>query len=296
MLNKCNLCYRNCGVNRLDGELGFCKSSDKVKLARVSLHHWEEPCISGTSGSGTIFFSNCNLKCVFCQNHLISTNGIGKEISIERLSKIFLEQQNNGAHNINLVTPSHFVPQIIKALKIAKNKGLTIPIVYNTNSYENVETIQALKGYIDIYLPDFKYYKDLYAIKYSNAPNYFKVASKVILEMFHQVGKPKFDENGLMTRGIIVRHLMIPGLLFDSKKIIDYLYNNYKNSIYISIMNQYTPTDNLINYPEINKTINPKHYGSLIDYCVSLGITNAFIQDAGTATESFIPNFDLRGI
>lgn len=296
MTPNCNLCYRNCNVNRSLGELGFCRSKDKVKIAKVSLHNWEEPCISGHNGSGTIFFSNCNLKCVFCQNYKISSTGIGKEVSIERLSEIFLEQQKKGAHNINLVTPSHFVPQIIESLKIAKSKGLYIPIVYNTNSYENIDTIKSLKGYIDIYLPDLKYFKDCYAIKYSNAPNYFNVASKVIKEMVSQVGHIQFDKNNLIKSGVIVRHLMLPGLLFDSKKIIDYLYKTYKDFIYISLMNQYTPTNSLVHYPEINKTLNPKHYDSLINYCLSLGLTNAFIQAEGTAKENFIPDFNLKDI
>lgn len=296
MIRNCNLCYRNCNVDRENGELGFCNSSSSLKIAKVSLYHWEEPCISGINGSGTVFFSNCNLKCVFCQNYTISTNGIGKEISIHRLSEIFLEQQEKGAHNINLVTPTHFVPQIIESLKLAKSNGLKIPIVYNTNSYENVETIKSLKGYIDIYLPDLKYYNDKYAIKYSSAPNYFNQASKVIEEMFSQVGEAKFDDKGLMTKGLIVRHLMLPSLLFDSKKIIDYLYNTFGDSIYISIMNQYTPTHNASKYPEINKHLNPKHYESLINYCISLGIKNSFIQEQGTAKESFIPDFDLKEI
>lgn len=296
MLKNCNLCSRNCGAARLSGDMGFCKSSDKVSLARVSLHHWEEPCISGSRGSGTVFFSNCNLKCVFCQNYAISTEGVGREISIKRLSEIFLEQQKKGAHNINLVTPTHYVPQIIDALKLAKDNGLIIPIVYNTNSYENLETLEALKGYIDIYLPDLKYFNDKYAIRYSNAPNYFKVASKAIEKMFSQVGQPMFNEDGLMIKGMIIRHLMLPGLLFDSKKIIDYICNTFGDSVYISLMNQYTPTHNAPKYPEINKTVNPKHYKTLIDYCLSLGITKAFIQDEGTASESFIPDFDLTGI
>ncbi|KYH28661.1 radical SAM protein [Clostridium colicanis] len=296
MLERCNLCNRHCNVDRLNGKTGFCNSSDNVRIARVSLHYWEEPCISGTQGSGTVFFSNCNLKCVFCQNHAISSDGVGKEISIERLSEIFLEQQHRGAHNINLVTPTHYVPQIIEALKISKSKGLNIPIVYNTNSYETLKTIKALNGYVDIYLPDLKYYKDKYAIKYSNALNYFKIASKAIEAMVSQVGEPKFDHNGLMKRGVIIRHLMLPGLLFDSKKIIDYIYKTFKDSVYISIMNQYTPTHNVLNYPEINKPVNQKHYEALIEYCLSIGIKNAFIQEEGTASESFIPEFDLRGI
>lgn len=296
MIENCTLCRHNCGVNRLNGNIGFCNSGKKIKLARVSLHHWEEPCLSGDKGSGTIFFSNCNLKCVYCQNYIISSNGIGKEISIKRLSEIFLEQQEKGAHNINLVTPTHFVPQIIEALKLAKNSGLKLPIVYNTNSYENLETIKALRGHIDIYLPDLKYFNDKYAIKYSNAPNYFTTASKAIEEMFSQVGEPVFDTNGMMKKGIIIRHLMLPGLLFDSKKIIDYIYNTFRDSVFTSLMNQYTPIFNTSCYPEINKKINPKHYEALVDYCVKLGISNAYIQEQGTASESFIPNFDLRGI
>ncbi|AYD41303.1 radical SAM protein [Clostridium fermenticellae] len=295
-LSNCNLCPRNCGVNRINGEIGFCKSLNSVRVARVSLHYWEEPCISGENGSGTVFFSNCNLKCVFCQNYEISSNGIGKEISVKRLSEIFLEQQKRGALNINLVSPTHYVPQIIKALDIAKSKGLSIPIVYNTNSYENLETIRALNGYIDIYLPDLKYFSNRYSLKYSNADNYFYYASNAIKEMFSQVGETVFNEKGIIKKGIIVRHLMMPGLLFDSKKIIDYLYKTYGDSIYISIMNQFTPTYNTKNFPEINKKLNSKHYDALIDYCISIGIKNAFIQEEGTCSESFIPQFDLRGI
>jgi putative pyruvate formate lyase activating enzyme len=296
LLDSCKLCPRNCGVNRLKGQIGFCQSGIGVKVARVSLHHWEEPCISGARGSGTVFFSECNLKCVFCQNHSISHKGVGKEISIERLADIFIEQQQRNAHNINLVTPTHFVPQIIESIKIARNKGLLIPIVYNSNGYENMETIKALKGYIDIYLPDLKYYDDKYAVKYSKAPGYFEIASKAIKEMYSQIGEPEFDEAGMMKKGVIIRHLMLPGLMFDSKKIIDYIYKSFGNSVYISLMNQYTPVNNVDKYPEINKSLNPKHYDSLIDYCLNLGLKNAFIQDEGTVSESFIPDFDMRGV
>ncbi|URZ03348.1 radical SAM protein [Clostridium felsineum] len=293
-LKNCKLCPRECCINRLDGKKGFCLSSDKVKIARVSLHAWEEPCISGTKGSGTIFFSNCTLRCVFCQNHEISSEGIGKEVSIERLSEIFLEQQARGANNINLVTPTHYAPQIIEAIKLAKNKGLTLPILYNSNGYVNLETIKLLDGYIDVYLPDLKYFDDKYAVKYSKAPNYFKVATNAIEEMFRQVGEPVFNEEGLITKGVIIRHLMLPSLLFDSKKIMNYIYNTFNNSVYVSIMNQYTPTFNAEKYPEINKPLNPKHYDALIDYSLSIGIENGFIQDTGTNSKSFIPEFDLR--
>lgn len=295
-LKNCKLCPKNCNINRLKGELGYCKSGINVKIARVSLHSWEEPCISGKNGSGTVFFSNCNLRCVFCQNHEISSQSIGKEISINRLSEIFIEQQQRGAHNINLVTPTHYVPQIIEALDLAKSKGLNIPILFNTNGYENIETIKLLKGYIDVYLPDIKYFNNKYSEKYSNAKNYFLYASKSVKEMFKQVGEVQFDNNNLIKKGVIIRHLMLPGLLFDSKKIIDYIYNTFGDSVYISLMNQYIPMYNSWNFPEIDKPLNEKHYDSMIDYCLSLGIKNAFIQDKGSNSIDFIPKFDLRGV
>lgn len=296
MLESCKLCPKNCSVNRLNGKIGFCKCRDLIDVARVSLHMWEEPCITGTNGSGTVFFSGCNLNCVFCQNHEISQEGIGKSITIRRLSEIFLEEQERGAHNINLVSPTHFVPQIIESIKIARKNGLKLPIAYNSNGYENVSTIKELSGYIDIYMPDLKYMNDKYAIKYSHAKDYFKFASKAIDEMVKQNPKPVFDNNGLMTKGVIIRHLMLPGLLFDSKKIIDYIYNKYGDNVYISIMNQYTPMFKSKDYPEINKPLNPKHYDSLINHCINLGIKNAFIQEEGTVKESFVPHFDLRGV
>jgi putative pyruvate formate lyase activating enzyme len=295
-LKKCNLCSRNCSVDRLRGNLGFCKAGKNVKIAKVSLHKWEEPCISGTKGSGTIFFSNCNLKCVFCQNHIISSEHFGKEISINRLSEIFLEQQKRGAHNINLVSPTHYIPQIKQAISIAKSKGLNLPILFNTNSYANLESIKSLRGYIDVYLPDFKYFDDKYAIKYSSAPNYFNIASKNIHEMVKQVGKIKFDKNGIIKKGVIIRHLMLPGLLFDSKKIMDYINKNFSHSVYISLMNQYTPTYKAYKFPEINKKLNPKHYYSMINYCISIGLTNGFVQDTGTSSKDFIPDFNLDGL
>ena len=296
MLENCTLCPRKCSVNRLDGQLGFCNASLDIKIAKVSLHQWEEPCISGTSGSGTVFFSNCNMRCVFCQNHTISHEGIGKTVSINHLSEIFLEQQKKGAYNINLVTPTHYVPQIIEALKLAKNKGLKIPILYNSNAYENIDTIKALSGFIDVYLPDLKYYRNKYALRYSKSPNYFNVASEVITEMVSQVGTAKFDADGIIQKGVIIRHLMLPGLLFDSKKVIDFIYSTFDNSVYISLMNQYTPMYKAANYPEINKALNPDHYDALIDYCINLGITNCFIQEGGTSSKAFVPDFDLSGV
>lgn len=296
LLTSCKLCPRNCGVNRLNSELGFCKSGYKIKIAKVSLHNWEEPCISGTNGSGTIFFSNCNLRCVFCQNHCISQESVGKEITIDRLSDIFLEQEERGAHNINLVTPTHYAPQIIESIKRAKLNGLTLPILYNTNGYENIETIKALKGYIDVFLPDLKYFNSLYSNKYSNAPDYFKYALAAIKEMVNITGEPTFDDNGLIKKGVIIRHLMLPGLLFDSKKVIDAIWTTFGNSVYVSIMNQYTPMFNAEKYPELNRVLNPNHYDSLIEYALSKGIQNGFIQDSGTSTKDFVPNFDLSGV
>lgn len=295
LLEKCNLCNRKCNTNRLRGLLGSCNSGVQVKVARAKLHFWEEPCISGENGSGTVFFSNCNLKCVFCQNHTISQSGNGLEISIDRLAEIFLELQSQGANNINLVTPTHYVPQIIEALKIAKRNGLTIPILYNTNSFDSLETIKMLKGYIDVYLPDFKYFDDKYAIKYSKAPGYSKNALELIKEMLSQVGVPKFKD-GIIQKGVIVRHLLLPGLLFDSKKVIDTLYNNFGDNIYISFMNQYTPLFNAKDYPEINKPINPKTYDSLINYALNLGVTKGFIQDEGTNSENYVPSFNNEGV
>lgn len=287
----CMLCPRYCDVDR-ETKTGYCGADNTVKIARAALHHWEEPCISGRRGSGTVFFSYCNLKCVFCQNYRISTWHQGKHISTACLAEKFLDLQAQGAHNINLVTPTHYVPQIIEALALAKTDGLSIPIVYNSSAYETVETIQMLNGYIDIYLPDLKYYDDTYAIKYSRAEHYFQYASAAIAQMFAQAGSPVFDSDGMMRSGVIVRHLMLPHLLFDSKKILDYLYQTYHDDIYISIMSQYTPLSALINdYPELNMKIQPAYYSALIDYAVKLGITNAFIQEGEAADESFIPSF-----
>lgn len=296
LLKSCKLCPRNCKIDRLNNKIGFCKATDKLKVARAALHFWEEPCISGEKGSGTVFFSNCTLKCVFCQNNDISECSAGKEISIERLSDIFLELQHKGALNINLVTPTHYVPQIIEGLKIAKNKGLNLPIIYNSSGYENIETLRYLKGYIDVYLPDLKYFSNKYSLKYSNAKDYFNFAIKAIDEMVKQVGDIQFDKNGIIKKGVIVRHLLLPGLLFDSKKILDYLHKTYDDKIYISIMNQYTTLAHVENYPEINKKISEKYYNTIIDYAISIGIQNAFIQEEGTAKESFIPAFDYEGV
>ncbi|MEG0772458.1 radical SAM protein [Clostridium sp.] len=295
-LNNCNLCPRDCNADRTTNTFGFCKSSSILKVAKAYPHMWEEPCISGEKGSGTVFFSNCNLSCVFCQNHEISHAAVGKEISTQRLSAIFLELEKKGCHNINLVNPTHYVSKIIEGINLAREKGLKVPIAYNTNGYEKIKTIKELEGYIQIYIPDLKYFEDKYAIKYSKAPNYFNIASKAIAEMVGQVGKPVFNEQGMMQSGVIIRHLMLPGLLFDSKKVVDYIYKAFGDDVYLSLMNQYTPMYDAKDYPEINKFLNPKHYDSLIDHCLEIGYKNAFIQESGTSSQIFVPHFNLEGI
>ncbi len=273
---RCNLCERKCNIDR-NKTTGFCNANNKLKIAKYMLYHYEEPFISGKHGSGTIFFSNCNLKCVYCQNYEISIEEYGKEISKEEFANICLELQRKKAENINLVTPGHFADLIKEGIIIAKEKGLTIPIVYNTNSYETVETIKSLNGLIDIYLPDFKYYDDKLAIKYSKAPNYRETAKKAIEEMYKQVGNPVI-KNDIMKKGIIVRHLILPTLTNDSKKIIKYLYEKYQNNIYYSIMNQYTPMRKFED-PILNKTASKQEYEDLIDYAYDLGIRNCFVQE-----------------
>lgn len=292
ILKSCTLCPRNCKVNRYE-QFGYCKAPGKLKLALASLHNWEEPCISGDFGSGTIFFSNCNMGCVYCQNYKISS-GYGKMITVKRFAQICIELQNKKAHNINLVTPTPYVPLIIKGIREAKRLGLYIPIVYNTSSYENVETIKMLNKTVDIYLADLKYYEDKYAVKYSNTSNYFEYATKAIEEMYNQVGTP-IIKNGLMKKGVIVRVLLLPGLLEDAKKIIKYLYDKYRDDIFISIMNQYTPVRKL-KFEELNNKVSEESYNELINYACDLGIMNAFIQEGETQLESFIPNFNKQGI
>jgi len=290
LLNKCTLCPKNCQINRNKGQFGFCNAGNKLTVAKYSLHMWEEPCISGDKGSGTIFFSHCNLKCIFCQNYYISTLNNGTEISIDRFVDICLELQSRGALNINLVTPTHYTPLIVEGLKLAKEKGLTIPIVYNTSSYECVETLKLLEGLIDVYLPDLKYYNNDLAKKYSHIDNYYETATKAIEEMYRQQPICFFDKNGIIKKGVIVRHLLLPNMKEDSKKILNYLYETYKDNIYISIMNQYTPIRKL-KYEHLNNTVSPKEYDEIIDYAWNIGIRNAYTQEEGTQKESFIPDF-----
>lgn len=289
---NCKLCPRACGVDR-SNKKGFCKMGAEPKVARASLHFWEEPCISGVKGSGTVFFSGCQLGCVFCQNETISHLGDGLEISAKRLSEIFLELQQKGANNINLVSPTQFVPDVVMALDTAKRDGLSIPVVYNSGGYESVDTLKMLDGLVDIYLPDFKYMSKDLAKKYSYAKNYPDVAKCAIAEMYSQVGKNRFSDD-LLKRGMIVRHLVLPGCVEDSKKVIKYLYETYGDNIWLSIMNQYTPKSGLPD--ELSRKLYDAEYEEILDFAEDLGINNAFIQEGGTADESFIPPFNYEGV
>ena len=293
---SCRLCPRECGVNRLAGERGRCLVSGELMAARAALHMWEEPCLSDVEGSGTVFFSGCNLGCVFCQNHSIAAADTGRSISEERLAEIFLELQDKGANNINLVTPTHYLPTIILSLIQAKEQGLRLPIVYNTSGYEKVETLKCLEGLVDVWLPDFKYWDSSLSAKYSHAPDYPEYAKKAIAEMVRQAGEPVFDEKEHMVRGVIVRHLLLPGHLADSKRVIRYLYEEYGDRIFLSIMNQYTPMPGMEKYPELNRRVTEAEYDALVDYAIDLGVENGFIQEGETAEESFIPAFDYEGL
>lgn len=297
-MSGCRLCPRSCGADRSGGAKGYCGESSIVRVARAALHMWEEPCISGDNGSGTVFFCGCTLRCVYCQNHVISTGAAGKAITVERLSEIFLELQEKGANNINLVTPTHFVPQIIAALQRARTEGLNLPVVYNTSGYECVETLRRLEGYVDVYLPDFKYLDEVHAGKYSAAADYPDVAKRALAEMVRQTGPPMFDSGGIMTKGVIVRHLLLPGCLKEARAVVEYLFHTYGNQIYMSLMNQYTPLETLDSgrYPELARRVSPRAYDRLVDYAIELGVEQAFIQEGGTAEESFIPPFTLEGV
>ncbi len=290
-LESCDICPRRCGVNRIAGELGYCGAGSAVRVALVSLHQWEEPCLTGSRGAGTVFFSHCNMKCVFCQNYDISSEGKGLEISQERLTEIFLEQQARGAASLDLVTPTHYVPQIIGALDAAKKRGFSLPVVYNCGGYELPETIEALRGYVDIFLPDLKYFDDALSVRYSNAANYFRYASASIEKMYEITGPFRMD-GARMTRGVLVRHLILPGHYRDSFKILDYLKNTFGDNIYVSLMNQFTPMPQAACCPEINRRLTTYEYEKVLDYAEKIGLQNCFIQRGRTALEKFIPKFD----
>lgn len=292
------LCPRRCGADRKNGKTGICRETEELRAARAALHMWEEPCISGREGSGTVFFTGCNLRCVYCQNYALSRSRTGKKITEERLAELFLKLQEKKANNINLVTPTHFLPQIRKALKLAKRQGLHIPVVYNSSGYECVESLKELEGLADVYLPDFKYWSRAVAGRYSGAEDYPDIAMATIEEMVRQRGKPEFDSRGIMTKGVIVRHLLLPGQVSEAKRIVRYLYETYGDRIYMSLMNQYTPLDSLdvSRYPELNRRVTRKEYDKLVDYAIALGVEQAFIQEGETAGESFIPSFTLEGL
>ena len=296
MLEKCQICPRDCKVNRLLGNKGYCKCDDKIKVALVSIHDYEEPCISGKNGSGTVFFSNCNLNCVFCQNHEISQEGKGKEVTVERLAEIFIEQQSRGVNNINLVTPTMYVYQIIEAIKISREKGLKIPIIYNSNGYENVETIKLLEGYIDVYLPDLKYYSDLISVKYSKAPHYFEIAKEAIKEMLRQVGNPVFNDEGIIQKGVIIRHLVLPNHIQNTKNILKWIKENLDEEVYVSVMAQYFPTYKAKEIEGLDRKLTNKEYKEVEKYLYSLDIENGYMQDLGKHEEEFVPCFDYRNI
>jgi len=285
-----------CGVDRLSGKVGFCKTDARLRAARAAPHFWEEPCISGTRGSGTVFFSSCNLHCVFCQNRPISTGGAGKIIETPQLADAFLRLQEQGCHNINLVTPTVWVPHIAAALADAKARGLAIPVAYNCGGYERVETLRELAGLVDIWMPDFKYSSDTPALKYSAAPNYAQTAERAIAEMLRQSGAPQYDENGLMQRGVIIRHMLLPGALYDTKAVLRRAFSAFGNDVVYSIMSQYTPMPGLEEYPELCRTVRRSSYEKAIDFALSLGITNAYTQQSGSVGESFIPDFSGQGL
>ena len=292
---KCRLCPRTCGIDRAK-HTGICREGAVLRAAKACLHHWEEPCISGSNGSGTIFFSGCTLGCIFCQNRTIQNGNIGKNIDSDRLCDIFFELQHQGAHNINLVTPDHFAPHIKDAIVNAKKKGFHLPFIYNTSGYCSIETLQSLDGLIDIYMPDYKYYSDELAEQYSHASGYPSIAKAAIAEMVRQIPRCSFNQQGLMQRGIIIRHLILPGHTDESKKILSELHHDYGNSVYLSIMNQYTPCSDLRLPSELQRRVSEAEYEDVIQFAVKIGIRKAFIQEGGTAEESFIPDFDLSGI
>ncbi len=292
MLEKCTICPHKCGIDRTK-QIGRCKSTDKIKIALYSVHNFEEPCISGEKGSGTIFFSNCNMNCIYCQNYEISQLGKGKEISIEELSQIMLEQQEKGVENINLVTPTSYAIQIIEAIKIAKKRGLKIPIVYNTNGYESVETLKLLEGYIDIYLPDLKYYDNELGKKYSKVNDYFKIATEAIKEMYRQVGQPMLNKNGIMKKGLMIRHLILPNNVENSKYILKWIKENIDNNVYVSIMAQYFPTYKAKETEDLNRKLTKKEYEEVENYLYDLDLENGYIQELGEHEEEYVPKWEI---
>ena len=295
-MKECRVCPRNCGADRLSDQKGFCRAGAEIILARAALHMWEEPCISGKEGSGAVFFSGCSLGCKFCQNRQISRGQTGKKVTADRLADIFLELQQQKANNINLVTAGHFLPQVAEAIEKSRNRGLQIPVVYNSSGYEKSEMLKLLEGLVDIYLPDFKYMDPELAEQYSYARDYPEVAKEALKEMVRQTGTPEFDRRGIMKKGVIVRHLLLPGHVKDSRRVLEYLLSTYGKEIYISLMNQYTPMPAMKDDPRLSRKVTDREYQRLIDYGLQLGLENGFIQEGETAKASFIPEFNGEGI
>ena len=289
-VKTCDICPRNCKIDR-GLQNGICSVGNTLRIGRIAPHMWEEPCISGEKGSGAIFFAGCNLKCVYCQNERLSRGIAGQEYSVETLVSEMLKLQEQGVHNINLVTPTHYVPWIVRALGSAKEKGLKIPVVYNTSGYEKKESLKMLEGLVDIYMPDFKYLSPALAEKYSRAKDYPEIVKSALQEMFRQVGTPEFAEDGMMKKGILVRHLVLPGQTDEAKAVVRYLYESFGDNIYISIMNQFTPFGNLEKFPELQRAVSEEEYEDVVNYAIEIGVENGFIQEGGTSSESFIPDF-----
>lgn len=295
-MKECMICPRCCGARRNQNETGFCGETNDVRVAKTSLHRWEEPCITGKDGSGTVFFTGCNLKCIFCQNHTIAGNSVGKVVTVNELADLFIRLQNHGATNINLVTAGHFIVQVREALQIAKKRGLVLPVVYNSSAYETVEALKLLDGLVDIYLPDCKFMNPVISKNYASAENYFEVAKKAIDEMVRQAGDPQFEESEwgtVMKKGVIVRHLILPGHTKDSMNIVRYLYQTYGDRICLSIMNQFTPVVKQEKYLNLNRRLTKREYSKVVDFAIGLGVENAYIQEGDVAKESFIPDFDV---
>lgn len=292
ILEKCAICPHNCGINRLNNQIGRCKSKDTVKVALYSTHNFEEPCISGKKGSGTVFFSNCNMNCVFCQNYEISQQGKGKEISIEELADIFIKQQEKDVENINLVTPTSYVPQILEAIKIARKNGLKLPIVYNTNGYEKVETLKMLEGYVDIYLPDFKYSDNELGKRLSKVDNYFEIVTEALKEMYRQTGKAVFNGEGIMQKGMIIRHLVLPNHILNSRRVLKWI-NENMHEVYVSVMAQYFPTYKAKEIDDINRKLTKEEYEQIENYLYRLDLENGYIQELGEHEEEYVPHWEF---
>ncbi len=295
-MHSCRLCPRSCQVDRSAGEKGYCRAGSRPAVALASIHRWEEPCLSGSAGAGTVFFSRCNLRCAFCQNHAISHEGFGVEVDIPRLAAIFLEQQARGVHNLDLVSPTHYAPQVVEALSLARQSGLSLPVVWNSNAYEAVSTVGLLAGQVSIFLPDLKYHDAAYSGRYSDAPDYFVHASRAIARMVELAGPPAFDAAGIISSGVIVRHLAMPGLAADSRRLLEWLWQTFGNDIYLSLMNQYTPLHRAALYREIDRRLTTLEYEKLIDYAAELGFENCFIQQGRTASADYVPAFNGDGV